>query len=652
MVEDPSPEVWKEVFGDAGNDSAGAGAGSDRAGAGRAGTGRPLYLEIGCGRGDFLLQQALAHPEADFIGIEGQASVVLRAMEKAAAAEAASEGKADPAGGAASLCENLRFACAFVNGLEELFEPGSLSGIFLNFSDPWPKSRHAKRRLTYRGRLMDYANALEPGGFIAIKTDNDPLFDFTLEEIAACGWIPAEMTRDLHGAGCDLQARLVTTEYERKFRDAGKTINYVKVIIQEEQEVADEFILARGNGRTIPQEDKIFGISNRAKAAIQEKGADAVVNGTIGALLDDEGKLIVLESVDEVFHQLNKTDYAEYAPIGGIKPFREAVQKAAFGAHAPEGFKEAVATPGGTGSIRNVISNCSSYGGRIMTSDWHWAPYNTIAGEIGRSIATFTLFDENRGFNAASFAEESARLLQEQDSLVIILNTPAHNPTGYSLTLEDWDKVIASLCEEAKGGKPITLLIDAAYIDFAGDEDEYREFLPKLSALPENVLCVMAYSLSKTYTLYGGRCGAMICIAKTQAIADEFKRVCEFSSRGSWSNSAKLGQVILSRVYEDPALLARVDEERAKYRNMLIARGTAFSEAAAKAGLEIVPFDAGFFVSVPCADPDALSRKLEEKDVFLVPLKLGIRVSVASVSEEKCRRLPAIIKAAMDELGM
>ena len=635
MVEDPSPGVWKEVFRDAGTEDGG----------------RPLYLEIGCGRGDFLLQQALAHPEADFVGIEGQASVVLRAMEKAAAAAEAGAGQpsgaAKPSGGAARLCENLRFACAFVNGLEELFEPGSLSGIYLNFSDPWPKSRHAKRRLTYRGRLRDYAKALEPGGFIAIKTDNDALFDFTLEEIAACGWTPAEMTRDLHGAGCDLEARLITTEYERKFRDAGKTINYV-----EEQEVADEFILARGNGRTIPQEDKIFGISNRAKAAIQEKGADAVINGTIGALLDDEGKLIVLESVDEVFQQLSKTDYAEYAPIGGIKPFREAVQKAAFGAHAPEGFKEAVATPGGTGSLRNVISNYSSFGDKILTSDWHWAPYNTIAGEIGRSIATFTLFDENRGFNAASFAEESARLLQEQDSLVIILNTPAHNPTGYSLTLEDWDKVIASLCEEAKSGKPITLLIDAAYIDFAGDEDEYREFLPKLSVLPENVLCVMAYSLSKTYTLYGGRCGAMICIAKTQAIADEFKRVCEFSSRGSWSNSAKLGQVILSRVYEDPALLARVDEERAKYRNMLIARGTAFSEAAAKAGLEIVPFDAGFFVSVPCADPDALSRKLEEKDVFLVPLKLGIRVSVASVSEEKCRRLPAIIKEAMDELGM
>ncbi len=414
--------------------------------------------------------------------------------------------------------------------------------------------------------------------------------------------------------------------------------------------MAEEFILARKNGRNIPKEDRIFGISNRAKAAIAEKGAAAVCNGTIGALLDDEGKLVVLESVNEVFRQLQPNDYAEYAPIGGVPAFREAVQKAAFGNHVPEGFKEAVATPGGTGSLRNVISNYSSPGDQVLTSDWHWAPYNTIAGEIGRSIATFRLFDEERNFDAPSFAKKTAELLDAQDSLVIILNTPAHNPTGYSLTLEDWDQVIAVLQERAKSGKAIALLIDAAYIDFAGDEDEYREFLPKLSALPENVISIVAYSLSKTYTLYGARCGAMICIAKTQAIADEFKRACEFSSRGSWSNTARIAQVIMTRIYDDPALLQRVDEERAKYRDMLLARGNAFSESAAEVGLEIVPFDAGFFVSVPCDDPDALSKKLEERDIFLVPLKKGIRVSVASLSEDKCRRLPAEIKRAMEEI--
>lgn len=410
-----------------------------------------------------------------------------------------------------------------------------------------------------------------------------------------------------------------------------------------------EYILARGNGRHIPQEDKIFGISNRAKAMIAEKGTDKVINATIGSLLDDEGNLVVLSSVDKVFKHLSPKDYADYAPIGGIQPFREAVQKAAFGAHQPKGYIEAVATPGGTGSLRNVISNYSDGGDQVLTSDWHWAPYNTIAGEIGRSIATFEFFTEDGKFNTASFKEKSRELLEKQESLVIILNTPAHNPTGYSLTLEDWDNVVDILSEEAKCGKAIALVIDAAYIDFAGDEEEYRRFLPKLEKLPENVISIMAYSLSKTYTLYGTRCGAMICIAKTQEIADEFKRVCEYSSRGSWSNSAKVAQVILSRIYGDTDLLNKVNEERAYYRRMLLARGRAFTEESEKAGLKIVPFDAGFFISIPCDNPDEVSARLEKEGLFIVPLAKGLRVSVASISEEKCRKLPAMIKAAMDE---
>lgn len=408
-----------------------------------------------------------------------------------------------------------------------------------------------------------------------------------------------------------------------------------------------EYILARGNGRNIPHEDKIFGISNRAKAMIAEKGPDAVINATIGSLLDDNGDLVVLSSVDEVFKHLSPKDYADYAPIGGIAPFKEAVQKAAFGVHQPKGFTEAVATPGGTGSLRNVISNYSDGGDKVLTSDWHWAPYNTIAGEIGRSIDTFEFFTPERKFNTESFRDKVNELLGEQESLVIIMNTPAHNPTGYSLTLEDWDNVVAVLTEAAECGKAIALVVDAAYIDFAGDEEEYRRFLPKLENLPENVISIVAYSLSKTYTLYGTRCGAMICVAKTPEIAEEFKRVCEYSSRGSWSNSAKVAQVILSRIYGDPGLLERVNEERAHYRDMLIARGRAFEEAAKEAGLETVPFDAGFFISIPCYNPDAISAELEKQGLFIVPLAKGLRVSVASISEEKCRKLPAIIKAAM-----
>ena len=375
-----------------------------------------------------------------------------------------------------------------------------------------------------------------------------------------------------------------------------------------------DYILAKQNGRTIPLEDKIFGISSRAKAMIAEKGADKVINATIGSLLDDEGKLVVLSSVVDTMKTLNPVDFADYAPIGGTPQFREAVKKAAFGSFQPSCFTEAVATPGGTGAIRNTISNYSRMGDKILTSDWHWAPYNTIAGELGRCIDTYPMFDENGMFHVNAFGEKVRELIAEQKSLVIILNTPAHNPTGYSLTLEDWSGVLNVLRGEA--GKAESII---------------------------------AYSLSKTYTLYGTRCGAMICMAQTAEVAAEFRRVCEFSSRGSWSNSAKLAQVILSKIYADEKLLKKVNEERAEYREMLIQRGRAFEEEARKAGLEIVPFDAGFFASIPCDNPDEISRKLEKEGLFIVPLAKGLRVSVASVSEAACRKIPAMVKKAMAE---
>ncbi len=408
-----------------------------------------------------------------------------------------------------------------------------------------------------------------------------------------------------------------------------------------------DMIFASKNGRNIPLEDKIFGISNRAKAMMAKEGKDKVVNATIGALLDDDGKVIVLSSVDEVFKSLTPDEYAQYAPIGGTPEFKEAVKKDVFRNFEPTRFVEAVATPGGTGAIRNTISNYSNYGDKVLTTDWFWAPYNTIAQEIGRTLATFELFNEKGGFNHHSFENKVNELLEVQDTLVIILNTPSHNPTGYALSQEEWEKVVEALNNTPKT-KKVTLLVDAAYADFAGEENDSRLFFPILEKLEEHVLPVIGHSLSKSYTLYGLRGGAMLCMAKTKDVADEFKRVCEFSARASWSNCPRAVHVILSKIYADEELLGRVMAERKSHRDMLIRRGEAFMEAAKEVGLETVPFRSGFFMTIPCDNSEAVAAKLETEGIFTVPLAKGIRVSGASISEDVCRRLPAAIKKAME----
>lgn len=410
----------------------------------------------------------------------------------------------------------------------------------------------------------------------------------------------------------------------------------------------NKFIMAEENARSITGEDKIFGINKKAQEMIIAEGKDKVVNATIGSLLDDQGNLVVLSSVVEVLKDLSPVDYAEYAPITGLPAFLEAAKRAVFMDYTPAAYVEAVATPGGTGAIHNTIQNYTKRGDVVLTSDWYWSPYMTIAQELERSLDTFELFDEHHGFNIASFEEKINHLLEKQGRLVIILNTPSHNPTGYSLTPEDWDRVLGSMKNAAAPGRKIVLLADAAYLDFAGDAKKYRAFLPKLEGLPENILPLIAFSMSKSFTLYGMRGGALICLTPNKDIADEFKTVNAFSNRGTWSNGTRSAMVVLSRIFKDETLLNKVVEEREAALAMLIRRGEAFMKAAEAVNLPTCPYDAGFFVIVLCENPDAVGESLQKDGIFTVPFGgRGLRVSVASVSEANCARIPEKMMAAI-----
>ncbi len=175
------------------------------------GNDNPVYLEIGCGKGQFITEYARTHPHWNFIAIEGQESVVLRALQKAERLE----------------LPNVRFVLEYVRDIRDFFENEELAGLFLNFSDPWPKERHAKRRLTYGKRLLQYRQIVEKNGRIQFKTDNEGLFDFTLEQIEETGMEILEMSRDLHNS--QYAENNITTEYEDKFAKTGKNINYVTI---------------------------------------------------------------------------------------------------------------------------------------------------------------------------------------------------------------------------------------------------------------------------------------------------------------------------------------------------------------------------------------------------------------------------------------
>lgn len=174
------------------------------------GNGNKIYLELGCGKGNFINKKACENRQNNYISIDGEKSAIIIATEKASELQNT----------------NLVLAKEYVKNIEEYFADGELAGIYLNFSDPWPKKRNAKRRLTYRNYLFGYKKVLDVEGFVEFKTDNDDLFDFTLEELQAVEAKVLEVTRDLHNS--EYEAALTMTEYEEKFRNAGKNINYVK----------------------------------------------------------------------------------------------------------------------------------------------------------------------------------------------------------------------------------------------------------------------------------------------------------------------------------------------------------------------------------------------------------------------------------------
>ncbi|MCI8894887.1 MAG: tRNA (guanosine(46)-N7)-methyltransferase TrmB [Lachnospiraceae bacterium] len=172
------------------------------------GSNHPIHIEIGMGKGQFIMTLAARNPHINYIGIEKYSSVLLRGLQKM---------EEQP-------LDNLRFIRMDAETIVEIFDKYEVERIYLNFSDPWPKDRHAKRRLTSREFLARYHQILAPEGQVEFKTDNASLFDFSLEEAAQAGWRLTAVTRDLHH-DASLNEGNIMTEYEERFSALGNPIH-------------------------------------------------------------------------------------------------------------------------------------------------------------------------------------------------------------------------------------------------------------------------------------------------------------------------------------------------------------------------------------------------------------------------------------------
>ena len=171
------------------------------------GNDHPVHIEIGMGKGRFICEMAKTHPDINYIGIEKYSSVLLRAIQKM---------EEEP-------LPNLLFIRMDAENIDEVFGLDEVDRIYLNFSDPWPKDRHAKRRLPSKEFLARYDRFLKRDGVLEFKTDNRGLFDFAVEELPLAGWKLVKITYDLHHDEEMMQGN-VMTEYEQKFSSMGNPI--------------------------------------------------------------------------------------------------------------------------------------------------------------------------------------------------------------------------------------------------------------------------------------------------------------------------------------------------------------------------------------------------------------------------------------------
>jgi aromatic-amino-acid transaminase len=364
-----------------------------------------------------------------------------------------------------------------------------------------------------------------------------------------------------------------------------------------------------------PADDPIFALHK--EATTRQSRGESIVDATIGVLLDEQGQLAVLPSAARAVREVPAVEWAAYAPIAGTPEFLRAVVDDLLGEEPDlRAAAVAVATPGGTGAIRNAIANFLEPGEALLTTNWFWAPYRTLCEESERRFETFAMFAPDDKLDVDALDHALRRELRAQKRALVVLNDPAHNPTGYSMSDDDWTRVARAIDRRTSEG-PITLLVDCAYLLYGARDP--RAFLRRLRPLLGKATVLFAWSASKSFTHYGLRVGALIACEKDEAERKAVQAALSYSCRGTWSNCNRGGLAAITRLLTDPHLAKACAAEREQAKALLQARIDAFNEEAHARGLEHPRYEGGFFVTVFVDRPHERAEAMRKEGVYVLP---------------------------------
>ncbi|MCK4551727.1 MAG: aminotransferase class I/II-fold pyridoxal phosphate-dependent enzyme [Tenericutes bacterium] len=390
-------------------------------------------------------------------------------------------------------------------------------------------------------------------------------------------------------------------------------------------------------------ESNILQISQEAKA-MKKKYSD-VIDATVGMLHHENGKVFSYQVVSDLLHHLSDPETYHYASVRGTKKFSDGVFNWVFGKYADtlkEQFKcSIIPTTGGSGAISNTFYNFNDFGQKVLIPNHYWSPYKNFAMEANIDLETFLMYDENFNFNEEDFKEKAFKLAKEQGRLCLLINDPCNNPTGLSMTIDNWKQIIKTLNVIKKTGVPVILIHDIAYIDYQMQSTELsRDVFSTFTELDSEILVVVIFSGSKTFSLYGFRVGAQIGLSKSQEVIDHFTRVGDYSVRGRFSSVSQPGMSVIEKIFSDQEYKQRFESELVIGRKLLQDRAKLFMEAAEENNLQTLPYKGGFFISILTENKN-IFRDLVNDRVFIIPMRGLVRVALSALN---IKDIPELVK--------
>lgn len=400
------------------------------------------------------------------------------------------------------------------------------------------------------------------------------------------------------------------------------------------------------NVRSKKDGSNIIGLGAIAKA--EKKKDSSVINSTTGMLYTEEGKLFSYSSVDKAINLLTPEEKYAYFPTGGTPSFKKELKKWVFGNNFDKFDKicEVIPTPGGTGALSNIFANYLNDDDYALLPNYMWTNYIQILDEQRKRYQTYDLFDEDDNFNIKDIKDKALNILKDKKRVLILINDPAQNPTGYTLKKDEIDNLIKTL-NELKDYGEVVFVIDAAYIDYADTYEATRANLAKYYNLDKEIITLIAFSASKSFGLYGLRVGALLIISKNEEVLKDSYNTNVYSSRAKWSNTSSLGISLVTKILENDDFKKAYLKELNDSRLMLKKRSDLFKELIKKNEIKILPYEAGFFSSIPFDNPDETYQKLIDRKVHLIPFSNSIRITLASINLEEIKRLIKALKEVL-----